>query len=250
MSYRPKCYDLLDSIYLSRDGLAGSFGSAKRLHQIIKSKNLGLSQDDINRYLENVRGYSRHARVLRKFPKRMFLAKAPFDYWQCDVIYLSEMKNITHRKVRNRPDFALTAIDLFTKQGYAQEMTRKRPEDTVSALKKILSRAKGQPALLQTDAGGEFSAAFAAYCKSIGIKLFMTSTLQKCAQVENFNGQIKLLMNRQKTHYNSNDPAKFLQNSVKIYNNQISSGLPNLSPNMAGKMENIPLVQQFCSLAP
>ena len=75
-----KFRELLDSIYLNDEGKPGSFGSAKKSFYFAHKQNAAITRNDVKRYLETIQGFSRHARILRKFPKRMFLnVSGPYE---------------------------------------------------------------------------------------------------------------------------------------------------------------------------
>ena len=245
MNDQNKMRELFDSIYLSKEGTGGSFGSANRLYDKAKLKNKAVRRTDVDQYLATIQGYSRHARVVRRFPKRSFLALYPFEFFQIDIIYLSDLKTISRQKTKNKLNYGFSCIDTWSKIGFCKAMTRKRPSDSLKAFQSILHEIKKQPVMVLKDAGKEFEGEFASWCKSQGIILYSTSTLQKAALCENFNYQLKLILNRILTHYNTNDWPKFLELSVKIYNNQKSKSLANHSPLETLKPKNQSAVQMF-----
>ena len=238
---------LFDAIYLSNEGKRGSFGSALRLYQAAKRVNSSVKKSEVVEYLKSVPGYSKNQRVLRKFKKRSFLALWPNENLQVDVAYLSSMKTITSQSVHNRPNYILCVFDVYTKRGYAEPMNRKRPIDCLKAFKAILARWKlSPPNLIQTDAGSEFFGAWAAWCRENKVLLYSSTTFVKAALAENFIGQLKRILSRMLSHYQTNDWAKLLPQALSIYNSEPSSGLPsNMSPYMAELPENMPELQEY-----
>ena len=87
MNDQNKNRKLFDSIYLSKEGVSGSFGSANQLYDTAKLRNKAVRRTDVDDYLATIQGYSRHARVVRRFPKRSFLALYPFEFFQIDIIH-------------------------------------------------------------------------------------------------------------------------------------------------------------------
>ena len=238
--------DLLDKIYLSTEGKSGAFGSVRHLWEAAKKISSGIKRSDVVKYLETIQGYSRHARILRKFPRRSFLSTGLNEFFQIDVIYLSDMKKITRAKVHNQYSYGLTAIDVWSRFGFCQPMRRKRPIDAVEAFSRILDSAGKQPILVQADYGGEFKNLFASFCKGKGIKLFSSTSSVKASICEGFNYNLKLILNRILSQFNTNDWVKYLQLAVKIYNEQPTSALPDrLSPAAAQKPKNQPKIQLF-----
>ena len=116
--------NFLDNIYFDPSGQSGSFGSVRPLYYAAKKRNSSVTFQDIKDYLKRIRSYNRHRRILRKFSRRSFLAVAPNDFWQCDVIYLNPMKVISKRYNKSK-NYGVTVCDVFSKKGYV-ELTRKK----------------------------------------------------------------------------------------------------------------------------
>ena len=238
--------NLLDSIYLSPDGISGSFGSLPRLFEAARAQLPSLKKQDVEAYLTTVKGYSRHARVVRKFLRRSFLSYFPFEYVQIDIGYMDSLKNITSRKVYNTPSYALFCICVFSRYCLAEPLNRKRPIDVLTAFKKMTHTMKRLPEKISKDEGGEWEGEFAKWCLSNGIKLYSTTSLTKAAICEAAIYRIKTICNRIQTQYNSNDWAKFLPQAVKIFNNEGTKALPNhMSPSDGIKPSNTPAIQKF-----
>ena len=237
---------LLDSIYLSTAGRPGAFSSPERLFQEAKTENPRVTRSVVNKYLRTVKSYSQHARVLRKFPTRKYLALFPGEYWQMDIIYLNSLKNISSQKVHNQPNYGLIAIDMFTLRAFGQLMARKSATDTLEAFKKMLDDSKKIPSLLHVDQGSEFFSAFLAFCKDQSIQVYSTTTKFKASRVEVLNSTLKLTLHRMLTQFNSSDIKQFFPVALKIYNNSPSKGLPQgITPNKGENPDNIPKIQHF-----
>ena len=237
--------DFLDSIYFNDNGKAGSFSSFRPLYLKAKKLNSKITVKDVKIYLQSVRAYVRHKRILRRFKHRSFLTFYPDQYWQADVIYLTPMSIVMNRKNTSQK-YGLTVIDTFTKFGWIELIRKKTADECLKAFQKIADRAKKLPSLTQVDEGKEFSGVFSKWCRKQNINLYSTHTIMQKAQIcENFNYQLKLILNRILTHHQSKDFAKYIQQACAIYNNQISNGLPKLSPSDARKPENISAIQTF-----
>ena len=235
----------LDSIYFNDEGKAGSYSSFKPLYIKAKLLNPKITAKEVKQYLQSIRAYVRHKRIIRRFKHRSFLSYYIDEYWQCDVIYLQPMTIITNRKNTSKK-YGLTVIDTFSKYGWVELIRKKTAEQCLKAFKEIVHKSKKIPSILQKDEGKEFGGVFLSWCKKNNIKLYSTKTLTQKAQIcENFNYQLKLILNRILTHHNSRDFPKYIQQACDIYNNQISVGLPKISPKEARKSENIPIVQFF-----
>ena len=246
MGSQSEANELLSKIYYSLEGGPGSFSSPLRLLQAAKSKNSTITRKNVDYFLRGIKGYSRHSRILRRFPTRSYLSLAPNEYWQTDLIYVNTLQNITNQRTVNQPNYAIVVCDMFSLFCYAEIMTRKRPEDTVKAFQKILDTAKKQPSLLQSDLGSEYFGVFADFCQARNIHLYASSTKQKSARVEIVNSQIKLKLARMMTQFGSKNVTRYLPLAVKSYNASQNDGLPlGISPQEAQKLENISKVQKY-----
>ena len=234
--------DFFDEIYFG-PAKQGSYSTLKNLMRAAKRIDPEITYTEGKEYLKSIDSYTKHRRILRKFPRRKFLTYWPYEFLQCDVIYLKALKNIS--KGGPQAPYALVCVDTFSRQCYAHTMRKKTPQESLRCFKLILKDFGDiRPKLLQTDNGNEFLGVFKVWCTAEGINLYHTKTLAKATIVESCNYFLKLILARIKTHSNSSDGGKFLAQAVKIYNDSISTGLPhNFTPNEA--IKNISEVQLF-----
>ena len=246
MSLSTEVRDLLDDIYLATSGGGGAFSGPAELYRRARVKKPDIKRSTITQYLQAVKGYTLHSRILRVFPTRKYLALYPGETWIGDIIYLRSLRLISSQKVANTANYALIIIDLFTLKIYGEIMPRKTAPCTLEAFKVILARSKVTPLKLQVDRGREFSGAFSLYCKAHSIQIYHSTTKLKASRVEVGNYAIKLLLHRIMTHFNSTDVGKYLKLAISIYNANGSQGLPNsLSPDQAEQPNHIPKIQKF-----
>ena len=238
--------EFLKHIYFNSKGSLGSFGSIRSLYLAAKKLNPKITYLQVKTFLKGLRTYSQHKRILRKFPRRSYLAFYPHEFWMSDVIYLNPIRKITN-KFSKDSHYGVTVCDVFSKKGYVELTRKKSASDVLAAFQKIIKRSKNIPSCLQTDDGKEYRSVFASWCRLQGIKIYSTKTETQKAQIaEIFNYQLKVILNRILTHYRSNSFASYIQQACEIYNNQPSTGLANnMSPNDAEKPENIDIMQQF-----
>ena len=188
--------DFLDSIYFNDNGKAGSFSSFRPLYLKAKKLNSKITVKDVKSYLQSVRAYIRHKRILRRFKHRSFLTFYIDQYWQADVIYLTPMSVITNRKNTGQK-YGLTVIDTFSKFGWVELIRKKTAAECLKALQKIADKVRKLPSMIQVDDGKEFLGVFLKWCKRQNINLYSTRTVTQKAQIcENFNYQLKLILNR------------------------------------------------------
>ena len=236
--------DLLDSIYYAR-GQAGSFGSAYPLWKASQLKSPGLvSINDVKEYLKSQRIYTVNKRLLRRHDRRKYLALMPFEYLQLDVIYLSPIKKISKKK--RLGNYGLIIQDVFSKKANARKLSDKTAASALRAFKEVLNEWGIVPSICQTDSGGEFSGVFRKWCESQKIRLYQAHTNVKSALVENLNGQLKRLISKEASFFNSSRWGEFLSDAVSTYNSNPSKALPSqMSPNEAAKEDNISILQTF-----
>ena len=236
--------DFLAKIYYLNGG-PGSFGSPYTLWKASQQKKAGFtSLNDVKKYLKTQKVYTLHKKLLRRFPRRKILSFIPGEYLQIDIIYLSKLKSITKKKRLGQ--LALTVIDVFSKRGGGALLHDKSAASALKGFQKILKEWEVIPTIVQADRGKEWEGPFKKWCKGQNIHLYATYTNVHAVLIENFNGQIKKLISKYATHFNSSKWSDFLASAISTYNSNPSKSLPNeMTPNEAFKQENISDIQTF-----
>ncbi|KAG8174954.1 hypothetical protein JTE90_002476 [Oedothorax gibbosus] len=169
--------------------------------------------------------YTLHKPARRNFPRRKVLSYGIGELMQCDLLdvskYASQNKNIR---------YLLTAIDVFSKKGYAIPVKRKNADALVEAFKKLFKKAKNI-INLQTDEGGEFySGKVKALFKQRGIHHYHSYSAHKSSVVERYNRTIRGRLHRLFTHRGSYKYIDVLEKILNAYNNSYHRSI-GLSPN-------------------
>lgn len=211
--------DLLRKIYYDVEHPA-SYGGVAKL-----SKASGISLKKTKEWLMGEDTYTLHKPVRRNFPRRKVLSYGIGELMQCDLLdvskYASQNKNVR---------YLLTAIDVFSKKGYAIPVKRKNADALVEAFKKLFKKAKNV-INLQTDEGGEFySAKVRALFKQRGIHHYHSYSAHKSSVVERYNRTIRGRLHRLFTHRGSYKYIDVLEKILNAYNNSYHRSI-GLSPN-------------------
>jgi hypothetical protein len=116
-------------------------------------------------------------------------AESEFARFQADVI---DLRNDTGVEGEVRAKDILVLVNVFTREIYARAMPSKTAEETKKALISILGTIGETPGVLTTDAGLEFSGAFAAEAKSRSIALRLKDGKNAIAVVDSAIGVLRL----------------------------------------------------------
>lgn len=164
----------------------------------------------------------------RKFPRLKYMAYGGLnDIWCLDLVDLH-----ANRRIRGAFAFALTKMDLFSRQADAELITAKSALKVTEAFDKICQRHRGNlPRRVQTDEGKEFfNRSFSDYCKRNGIHHYKVNSEMKVAPIEAFNRPFQTTMYR----YAKSRPKMKLREIVKLviknYNESEHSALFGLAP--------------------
>ena len=142
------------------------------------------------------------------------ITKAPLNQVGIDLMDMSAVQS-------NGKKWIISAIDLFSKYGWALAIPDKEEKTVLNAFKKIIEDMPKKPGVIRSDNGSEFiSAIFKNYLKDNGIKqvLGSPSLPQSNGQVERFNGVIKRGLQMQRTQTGSRDWVAFLPIFISNYN--------------------------------
>jgi transposase InsO family protein len=173
---------------------------------------------------------------------RSTTASAPFKQIAMDLTSL--FSNETDQRYK----WILTAIDLFTKKGWAVPMTNKDTASIHAAfeqmLRKITRNGEQRIGSLRTDNGSEFKSDFIkSYLGDKGIKQVFSNayTPQSNGQVEKWNGILKRLIYMNLHKNQKYDWVEDLERLVGNYNDAWQSAIKT-SPNLAekGALEDAP----------
>lgn len=210
----------------------GSYSGAQSFYRSLKQKFKNVKFTDIKKWLQTQDTYTLHKPKTKKFKRMKTIVPGVKDTIQID---LCDMRNISSQN--DGYLYILTAIDVFSKKGWALPLKNKKGESVLKELKKIIE--EHQPKRLHADQGNEF---FNKDCKSylekMNIKLFFTNSELKAAIVERFNRTLKDKMWRyfeEKGNYRWIDIIDDLINS---YNNSYHRSIKTTPNKVTSKNEN------------
>ena len=116
--------NILNELYNDKDtGLGASITS---LYNLIRSRYLNFSRQNINDFLKKQTAYQL-TRKENKPINRPIVAKYPNNRWAIDLI---DMKNYPDKSYK----WILTVIDYFTKKGFVKATKNKEPLTILNAL--------------------------------------------------------------------------------------------------------------------
>ena len=179
---------------------------------------------------------------MRKFPRRKFVSKGLNHIWQSD---LADVQAI--RKENNGKRFLLTAIDVFSRQAYAQAIKSKKPDDVIAAFNNILKQAKTRPKFLQTDRGTEYTnRKFLAWLEGKSIRLYHTFNAKiKASLIERWQRTLKNKMFKYFTAKNTLHYLSVLPQLVSSYNNRKHRSLGMAPTEVNSKNEKLVWDRQY-----
>lgn len=218
----------LENIYYDIENPA-SYGGVAKL-----SKISGIPFRTVKNWLKSQDTYTLHKPVRHKFIRRKVLAYGIGDLMQCDLVDVSKLS-----KYNNGVKYLLTAIDVFSKYGYALPLKKKNSDSMLKAFKKLFKESKFV-SHLQTDRGKEFWNKFLkSYFKRHKINHYSTHSEFKASVVERFNRTLKTKLYRIFTHRNSYRYVHLLKNVLKSYNASVHRSTGYAPINVTPELEPI-----------
>jgi hypothetical protein len=189
----------------------GSFTSSSKIG---KQHFKGTELKHIEQALENVDAYTKHKRYQRRFPRRKTQTYGIDRQWQTDLIEM-----IPFAKENKGYKYILVAIDVFSRQAFAQPLKSKKSLDVLEGFEVMTKDRK--PHSLQSDKGKEFlNTKFQDYLKDNDIDFFTGENDDvKCALAERFNSTLQSKLWRYFTYVNTYKWYDVLQPMIKSYNN-------------------------------
>lgn len=153
-----------------------------------------------------------HSSARRNFPRRKTEMRGIADTIQADLVEM-----IPYAKENRNYRYILTAINIFSKMGYAIPLKNKTGVEVAQALKSLFDSLGYQVKYLHVDNGKEFyNETVTNLLKNFGIKRYSTYTAMKAAICERFNRTIK---NHMWKEFSMNGNYKWLRLLDKIIRN-------------------------------
>lgn len=213
---KKKTRTLLERLYLDPSS-TGSLGGVDRLHE--QAQKHGISRDDVVKYLQSKESYTQHKPVRRRFKRRRIISVDVNDQYQID---LADMQKFA--RYNGGTKYLLTAVDCFSRFGWAVQVKSKGPDEIIDALS-VIFKDYGPPLRIQSDNGGEFTGKkMKEFFRDSGVTFFTTKNDDiKCAMVERFNRTLKERLWRYMTQKNNYRYVDILKDVVYSYNHSIHS---------------------------
>lgn len=186
--------------------------------------------------------YALHKPIRKKFFRRRYVARGINHQWQMDLI---DMQKYSRENGGYR--YILLAIDVFSRQAYAQPLKSKQGKDVAEALELIFEKEK--PRLVQTDLGLEFyNSHVGAVMEKHDVELFSVHSDYKAAMCERLIRTLKERLFRIFTRQSSYRWVDVLQDVVSAYNNSYHRGLKHI-PSQVNKTNEVDVwIKQYSDL--
>jgi len=203
----------LERVYYDERSGGGFSTPGKLWHEVRRRgyyRNVGVRR--IEQFLTRLAPFSIFRPSRNKFPTPPVKVKGPLQQFDMDLVDVSRQaasNDGTH--------FLLTAIDVFTKYGYAVPLLSKIGAHVAEATDDIFDDR--QPKQVCTDLGSEFkSEPFQAVLRRRAVKHFYAGGSGKCTVVERFHRTLKARIARYQRRQNTERYIDVLQGIIEGYN--------------------------------
>ena len=192
---------------------SGSFGTNKRLKQVVKT----LTDNDIQDFLSTQDTYTRHKQRYGKFLRRRVTAPCRNYLFQADLIFMQKYKSVNQNY-----QYILSVIDVFSKYGFCIPLKNKTADEIVRGFTEIFLHYKYKPKYIQCDEGREFfNAKFQKYLSQYNITLYHNYSDFKACVVERFNRTILNRISKYFTLTGKKEYVSVLPKILQSYNSTI-----------------------------
>ncbi len=204
---------------------AGRPGVAK-LHTAARRRGLDVRRADVDAFVKK----QETRQVFAPAPKSQGKVTATNidDKWQVDVIDWKQMDAAQNKGFKN----VLVVVDVFSRFAWAVPMESKSQEDTMKALGKILKSSRRKPALVDSDNGQEFGAAFTEFleARKIAHRTKQPGHVNALAVADAVIKRIKETLRQDLADAGTQNWVKFLSRAVKAYNDNAHEHLLGSAP--------------------
>jgi transposase InsO family protein len=218
----------LSPLYYSPDQ-PGAYGGVDRLYARAKRLYPSLTRSNVVEWLREQDSYTLHKPTKQKFVRRSTIVAGVGEQLQADLMDIR-----SHASYNDNFNFLLTAVDCFSRKGWAIPVRSKSGENVSEALEKIFK--DNQFYRLQTDKGKEFyNVKVAATLSKFNIDHFSSENETiKSSLVERFNRTLRDRIHRYLTAKSTGRFLNVLQDFVKAYNDSEHRSI-GMSPNEVNK---------------
>ena len=203
----------------------GALGGLERFYRRVKALRPSIRRADVADWLSGQDAYTLHRAARQRFPRRQTIVGGSGQQLQADL-----MDTRSHAAANDGVNFVLTAVDCFSRKGWAVPVRSKSGENVAEALERVLGEQRFDR--LQTDKGKEFyNARVAATLRRHGVDHFSTEDdVVKASLVERFNRSLRNRLHRYMTSRDSDRFVDALPLLVESYN-ETPHGATGLAPN-------------------
>ena len=181
----------------------GSYGGLEKFYRAIVREKPYITRAVVRKFLQTQDAYTLHVPVRKIFKRNKAHYTRPNEYWYMD---LKDMSHFASDNDKYR--YVLVVIDGFSRYAYAKPLHGKDTREVGKALVEIFTESGNNPAVLMSDAGGEFDSS---HMRNIlhtrGIKQVLSRNETKMAMVERV---IYTLFNKIARYFTANDTTKWL----------------------------------------
>ena len=203
----------LERLYYDERGGGGFSTPGKLWHEVRRRgyyRNVGVRR--IEKFLNRLAPFSIFRPSRNKFPTPPVKVNGPLHQFDMDLVDVSRQA-----ASNDGTRYLLTAIDVFTKYGYAVPLLSKIGAHVAEAAQDIFDDR--QPQRVCTDLGSEFkSEPFQSLLRRRGVKHFYAGGSGKCTVVERFHRTLKTKIARYQRRQNTERYIDVLQGIIEGYN--------------------------------
>lgn len=222
--------NLLEEIYTNPKSPA-CYTNVEQVYAAAQKHNVGqkIDRNSVSRFLQSRPEYTRHRKIIRRFPRLPTIAAGFHTDWHCD---LADFQRICGSN--NGYRYLLVCIDCLSRQLFVEPLLRKSAVIMEQAFKKIFDRSKYVPWRIYTDQGLEFrndcvQKLFSHF--GIAHRIMITSPKFHASMAERAIQTVKGRLWRYFTHRRTHRWLDVIQTLVTAINNSPHSALPGgMSP--------------------
>jgi hypothetical protein len=199
----------------------GSLGGVANLARALRDK----SKKKTGEWLSGQDAYTLHRQARINFPRRPTIVRGPGVQLQADLMDVS-----SHAERNDGIKFLLTAVDAFSRRGWAVPLRDKSGREVSEALRQTFAGSGYKK--LQTDKGTEFrNARVRAFLQEEGTRWFSSENeVIKASLVERFNRTLRRKIHAYLTRFRDARYVDRLSDMVDAYNRTPHSALNGLAP--------------------
>lgn len=130
----------------------GSFAGPQKFFKAIQHDGkYKIDLKTIKDWLQSVETYTVHRGVRHNFKRSRVITNGINDLMDTDLVYMRDLK-----KYNKHYSYIILFIDVFSRFAYGYPLHTKKPEEIISALKKVFKKG-AVPTHLRSDNGGEYN---------------------------------------------------------------------------------------------